>query len=402
MVMILSSLRLTSKQEVVAVRMVTHNLHIPAWITSVSWLRVLRHAVLGMLSGVVLLILLVLMIGGGFAVSYVRQVSDGAQLSTSQIVDDIRSGWSQEVLSAEGKTTFLVLGTDATQSRPGEKVLTDTILLMSLELATGQLRAISIPRDLYVPDSQTKINGLYQQGVDAGLDQPEALLESVLTEWTKIPIHHTIILSMDSVAALIDAIGGVSIDVPESFTDERYPRGDVDVTVETDPAVLYETISFAQGTEVMDGQRALKYMRSRKSLSVTQGSDDARVIRQQQVIAAVLKQVAEPTLVQDPEMIGRLYGWYIQAIDQYFSVSSAVALARRVGPSILAIDFAPTSLSVASTTTPGVIFHPREDRVRGWIYLVSEPSEFQAFVRAALGFATEPEVDVSAPSALLQ
>jgi hypothetical protein len=79
---------------------------------------------------------------------------------------------------------------------------------------------------------------------------------------------------------LIDAVGGVTIDVPRAFMDEQFPG----------PNNSYQTVTFAAGQELMNGVRALQYARSRHG-TAGEGSDFARARRQQQVLTALKEKV---------------------------------------------------------------------------------------------------------------
>jgi hypothetical protein len=87
-----------------------------------------------------------------------------------------------------------------------------------------------------------------------------------------VPIHYVAQINFDGFAAIIDAVGGVTIDVPRAIVDDAYPTPDFGVT----------QVSFEPGRQQMDGQRALIYARTRHA-----DSDFGRAERQQQVINAL-------------------------------------------------------------------------------------------------------------------
>ena len=92
-------------------------------------------------------------------------------------------------------------------------------------------------------------------------------------------VENTIRLDFNGFVALVDAVGGVDIDVPKLIIDYEYPTIDGGII----------TVRFDPGVEHMDGERALQYARTRH-----QDDDYQRAERQQQVIDAVVKKLATP------------------------------------------------------------------------------------------------------------
>jgi hypothetical protein len=95
---------------------------------------------------------------------------------------------------------------------------------------------------------------------------------------------------------LIDSVGGVYVNVENSFTDYKYPLGN-----------SYQKISFIAGPQLMDGETALKYARSRHSQQNGEGSDYARARRQQKLIDAFMdKLLSTETLLNPTKLMSLL------------------------------------------------------------------------------------------------
>lgn len=147
---------------------------------------------------------------------------------------------------------------------------------------------IPIPRDLWVeglPDvpQNLKINeafriGYYEGGVNDGAD----LAADAVSHVTGLPIHGWISLDFEGFKAIVDAIGGITIDNPVRFaytwSEEQYLAG------------AFEE-SFDAGTLNLDGQRALDYARNRYTSVPEESSDFARSVRQQRVLNAIRAEV---------------------------------------------------------------------------------------------------------------
>lgn len=177
---------------------------------------------------------------------------------------------------------ILVMGLDA---RPGEGVVarTDSIMLVGVKPAQFRVSVLSIPRDLFinVPGyGMQRINTVNVLGeTDAATDGP-ALLRAGILQNFGIESHHYVRLNFQGFVELIDALGGVTIDVERVIVDHAYPTADGGVM----------TVRFESGQQHMNGERALIYARTRS------GDDDyQRARRQQQVLAALVRRLQDPT-----------------------------------------------------------------------------------------------------------
>ncbi|MBP7061106.1 MAG: LCP family protein [Candidatus Moranbacteria bacterium] len=178
----------------------------------------------------------------------------------------------------EGRINILLLGR-AGEHYPG-KNLTDTVMIMSINTLTKQVALLSLPRDLYVPIADTayftKLNSVYQYGLTNATGVTP--LTQTLKHVTRLPIHYFITLDFDSFEKIVDAVGGISLDVPRDLTDTRYPGKNYS----------YETFSIKKGWQTLDGATALKYVRERHA---DPDGDFGRAKRQQQVIEAIKNKV---------------------------------------------------------------------------------------------------------------
>ncbi len=184
------------------------------------------------------------------------------------------------------RTNILILGLDGRMDGPSSN--TDTIIFASLDRSGKQNLMLSVPRDLWIEDLQTKVNDAYSSGNRTegnGLETSRTAVSSVVGQ----PIHYVLTISFDGFIKIIDALGGVDVLVDRAFTDSKYPiTGKENDTCAGDPLTLcrWETLSFTQGVNRLDGVTALKFSRSRHSES-GEGTDFARSNRQQKVIVAV-------------------------------------------------------------------------------------------------------------------
>lgn len=174
-----------------------------------------------------------------------------------------------------GGTNYLIVGSDSrgsgdTAGIDGQR--SDTLLVLRTE--GDQSRIISIPRDLFVTNAATgeegRINSAYNQG-------PANVIETIKNN-LDIPIHRYVEVDFVTFASLVDALGGVTIDFPNTAID----RGSGLVVSETGPVVL-------------NGEQSLAYVRSRNFTEIIDGrevvdptGDLGRVNRQQVFLRTVM------------------------------------------------------------------------------------------------------------------
>lgn len=196
---------------------------------------------------------------------------------------------NSQLSHTSNRTNLLILGIGG----PGHEApdLTDTIILASIHLTSGETTLISIPRDIWVPSLRTKVNAAYHYG---RLRQPDGgglqLAKSAVSEIINQPVHYALVLDFSTFQEFINLLGGLDIQVERSFTDDRYPLpGREADECDGDPELLcrYETISFTSGLQYMNGATILKFVRSRNSSTEEEGTDYARSHRQAQVIKAI-------------------------------------------------------------------------------------------------------------------
>jgi len=313
------------------------------------------------------------------------QTLQSNQISLGELTLTLRQGWQTPPTQSAGKVTFLFLGTDEVANRNNQIILTDTIMLASLDLDSAKIRLLSLPRDLWHEEYQTKINALYHYGSERDPQRPYDFPQAVVSELIDAPIHHVVVISLASLGELIDTVGGVTGNIEADFTDTQFPRDDVDIT-SSDPAVLYETVSFSKGEEHMDSTRALKYIRSRKSSS-DQGTDTARSVRQQQVILALADRLRSPEVLLNPSKLIALYQWYQTHINPYLPFSESISIGKAILPDVSGLEFVSTSLTEYPDDPGGVITHPPQTVNRyqnQWVYVIPDLAAFQKYVKEAL------------------
>ncbi len=251
------------------------------------------------------------------------------------------------IKSTNGRVNILLLGIGGGNHDGAD--LTDSIIVASYYLSTHDVSLFSVPRDLYLPSIKEKINAAYELGkYQNGTSDTKRWLvyaEDKIDDILGIPLHYGVLMDFSSFSKAIDLVGGVDVQVPDTFDDYQYPiegkendlcgltqqqmnitaqqsavlsipSGNQQVYVEpngqvaTDSATLsfpcrFMHIHFYQGLTHMDGATALEFVRSRHALGV-EGSDFARSRRQQLVITAFREKALSVQTLSDPTKIAGL------------------------------------------------------------------------------------------------
>ena len=178
-------------------------------------------------------------------------------------------------------TTILLLGTDEGPGNWGAR--TDTIILAAIQHGTGRAAAFGIPRNLaQVPlgrkrkPSKEPLNAIY--GLSGGGATGASTLKQAVSNLLGVRVDYYALVNLLGFADLVDALGGVEIDVKERLVDEvtRPAWGEPKPKIDVVPGRTYRFY----------GREALAYVRSRKDTS-----DYTRMARQRCFLSAMADQL---------------------------------------------------------------------------------------------------------------
>ncbi|MEB3289084.1 MAG: LCP family protein [Leptolyngbya sp.] len=240
--------------------------------------------------------------------------------------------------------------------------LSDAMLLIRFNPQTGQLVVLSLPRDTrtYVQGRLTKLNEANAYG------GPALAAESVSDLLGGVAIDRYVRINVQGVEKLIDALGGVTVTVPQ------------DMKYQDDSQHLY--INLRAGEQHLDGNKALQFLRFRYDAN----GDIGRVQRQQMFMRALAEQTINPaTIARLPRILS-----VIQAnVDTNLAVEELLALmgyASQVNRS-----------NVQMLMLPGSFSSPSEYRASYWL-----PSygDIDTLVDQYFGFGTQTVASTQDPS----
>ena len=208
--------------------------------------------------------------------------------------------------------TLLLLGTDKRDGEEGPS-RSDTIMLAMFDPEVKSVSLLSIPRDLIVnvPGyGEGRINTAFFRGqaYDVAAGGP-GLAALTITYNFGVPVDYWATVDFQGFERIIDALGGVTVDVPDEIVDYEYPDANYGTM----------TVRFEPGEQNLNGERALQYARTRHG-----SSDFERARRQQQIIRAALSKALSP---QALPRLPRLVPALSDAIETNADPDMALALA---------------------------------------------------------------------------
>ena len=269
----------------------------------------------------------------------------------------------------DGKQRLNILLIGADEQRGGHN--TDTLITVSIDPVTKQVAMFSLPRDtvdvpvpagparsLWGSAYRNKINSFFinnrrRSDVWPGNDRTRGYnaLKATIGELYGLDIKYFVEVNFDGFRKVVDAVGGVTVNVQIPVSDDAFP------TVTGRTTRLY----IPSGLQHMDGAQALRYARSRKT-----SSDFDRAARQQRLLLSLREQADPQELIPRlPQLIDALKQTVrtdipISQLDELLGLASSVDTTN-----IRSYVFSPPLYSTDTCADPrGCVVLPKVDRIR--------------------------------------
>ncbi|GAA4118069.1 hypothetical protein GCM10022415_16570 [Knoellia locipacati] len=237
----------------------------------------------------------------GMVATYLRLNGNIDRLDVSKMVGKDRPTPSGDV--ARGPLNILLIGSDVREGEgnesygngdwePGQH--SDTNILMHISGDRKSVTMVSIPRDSMVP-APVDCNGdapedqwrVHQWNQNFNTGGPGCVIRT-LEGNTDIFINHFAVVDFSGFKGMVDALGGVPVCTPFAIDDPK------------------AKFTLSAGRHTLDGEQALGYVRTRKSLG--DGSDIQRIKRQQAFLSSVAQQATDTKLLLRPDKLLRFLG----------------------------------------------------------------------------------------------
>jgi LCP family protein required for cell wall assembly len=196
--------------------------------------------------------------------------------------------------------------------------LADSMIAASRNPELWAVTMISIPRDLYVNSSWYlwRINGLFARGYNRWWRNIGSWAENLILKveeilWLTIPYY--LVADFQWFKEVVDTLWGIDIYVPTTIHDTTYP----------DENLWYQTFHISAWQQVLDGETALKYARSRHTTS-----DFARSQRQQDIIKAVINTALQGKNITNVWKLKEMYSTYTRMVHTNISLKEMIWMFR--------------------------------------------------------------------------
>lgn len=217
--------------------------------------------------------------------------SDGNSMASVEdeylIEDENQEGQKVKV---KNELLFLMMGVDAKDVKKSKGTRTDTMMLIKANFDTGEIDLLSLPRDtrVLVKGKEDKLNHAHAYG---GSD----LTMRTVRDFTGLDVDYYVKMDYRAVKGIVDAIGGVKIDVPMNM---RY-RDPI-----ADPPL---NINIKKGLQVLDGNNAHDFLRFRSGYPE---GDLGRIKAQQYFLKELMKQTLQAkNIFKLPKLIETYYDY---------------------------------------------------------------------------------------------
>jgi LCP family protein required for cell wall assembly len=241
-----------------------------------------------------------------------------------------KPGWADD-----GRLNVLVIGGDAGPDR--WSLRTDTLILVSVDVASGRAALFGIPRNLYNVPLPARLAGLFTcrcfpkmlnelysyadlrpAQFPGGKSRGYLAVGATIEALTGVDLDGMVVADLRGFVELVDALGGLDITIAKPLYDSHYPLEDGSGWIE---------VYFAPGTYHLNGRMALAYARSRH-----QDSDYGRMARQQEVLLALRRQAKPACLVPKVGQLAKIVRSSLWTNISVRDLGGLLELASRVDP----------------------------------------------------------------------
>ncbi|MEM7344187.1 MAG: LCP family protein [Chloroflexota bacterium] len=287
------------------------------------------------------------------------------------------------------RINILLMGID---KRPDELYSrTDTMILVTIDSNTRSAGMLSVPRDLWVAIpgyDEDRVNKAYFFGDKNNYPGGgPALAKKTLQYNLGVPVHYFIEVDFDGFRQVVDTLGGIDIEVPETIDDPLFP----------DNNYGYDPFYIEAGSQTLDGYDALRYARTR----ATAGADFSRARRQQQVLLAIRDKALQLNMIPKiPELWATMSGSFDTDLDLAIMIELA-QLSDQIQADNIKSEVIDTRMTVNYVVpeTGAQVLLPLREKIRAIIdemFVETEPQ----FAQQPKTVAVEAEEEVTEEAAI--
>lgn len=229
--------------------------------------------------------------------------NDIPEVEDDDFEEEIKAKVKDEIL-------FLMMGVDAKDVKQSKGTRTDTMMLMKVNFETGAIDLLSLPRDtrVLVKGKEDKLNHAHAYG-------GTSLTMATVRDFLNLDIDYFVKVDYRAVKGIVDAIGGVEIDVPQRM---RYndPTADPPLRINLEP-----------GLQILDGNKAHDFLRFRSGYKE---GDLGRIKAQQYFMKELVKQTLKPKNILKLPKLVETYFDYVETNIPISAMLKGVGAANKI------------------------------------------------------------------------
>lgn len=310
----------------------------------------------------------------------------------------------QPIYSKDNGLNILLLGAAGGEHAGAD--LTDTIFFVNINPEKNQVVLVSIPRDLYSADLNGKINAAYVLGQGKREGGGLILAKSVVSKIIGEQIDYVVKIDFAGFIKAINLVGGVDLEIDNTFDDFGYPVAgrendlcglkEEEIEKLSTPSAKpwevfpcrFEHLHFEKGKPRMNGETALKFVRSRNAEG-DEGTDFARSRRQQKVIFTLKEKLFAVETLFNPLKLATLYKIILTSLETDVPIShwdDFVGLAQKMKNT--KVRNAILDYGNRQKGTPGLLINPPVYEYEAWVLIPrrgeDDFSEIQEYVKCQI------------------
>ena len=255
---------------------------------------------------------------------------------------------------SEEPFTILINGVDIRSGDLSEASNADVIMLATFNPKTMKLSLNSIPRDTYLP---VTCRGFSDKITHSGSGGVQCTIDSIEQAFN-IDIDYYVKVNFFAVIDLVDALGGIEVDVPFTFYEQ-------------DAYGNKNSIYIEEGRQTLNGAEALALSRHRKTLP---NGDIDRGLNQQLVIQAILKKAASGSGVLNVDKLLKVVGDNIQTNIPTSQMYNLFEVLTKLGSSSKYGDLSALNIQMHTIQGDGSAFVPNYTSLELYFYMPHQSS----------------------------
>jgi len=275
--------------------------------------------------------------------------------------------------SSSPPQNIIILGLDKRNDWLEKSETTDTIILANLQ--PGRINLVSLPRDLWDWQLNTKINQIYPLSLKQTNNYQ--FIQDNFQRLTGQKISKTLIVTTENLVKLCQLIGGIDVYNDIAIKDEQYPNPEY-INYPDSQAPIYITVEYPSGWLHLDATNITPFIRSRHSAETAQagGTDIGRIQRQQAVFDALFKKLSDPKQLNNLPYLFSLYRFWHSDIQTNLSDFDLGLIIKSQLNLFNELKMSKITIPTGENPKTDIIYHPATFINQQWVFIPQQKDYF--------------------------